>query len=1554
MTTTAVDASSLPSSSSTESTTVASLAEDDGHLKAQRAAVHDSFLAFRRAFEANPPDRSTTPWTLPPALEAALAAHEEDIIKVGPNSSVTGLADLDLNYHQELESLRTAASSPIVCNVPGALNYVPGSPGDADCLFDEEQTTASITTTKHHAFYPTSVTIMQGSSVEFIVGHGFSATHVPSADVCSPTADSAPHFDVVGPALGNAATADTLARTLQTIRFNVPGIYHFTSTPCPRVQQSDCDCQRGMRGKVTVVPQARGVFENAGSVQSQKHGGLDNYQNHVEPLQCWDLFENDELPECKQAYEDAIKTCGMGNNDQPGFIIERWDEIEGSGVNELTGDQRYPFKADNYECFDQFVDVAETHIKEGNNKGQRLRADFSPPRTGNYTFMVSGDDTVDLYMESTTRPLSADHPSRSANLERVAWVSERTLVREFDSYDLLDPGRKTNPRQAFTVELVKDRRYFLQAITKNGNGDDNQEIRLQSLDQCTREDKFTIKRCTDHMSIAVVLPSDNVQGIPLEPVPVVFEGDEGAGVRGGVLLYMPSTFTKDWVVEYEKPWSTPALQFGSVDGARAGSEHTGCMQGEKNTGLFDTLGNDALGTEAMTCPRDCQLKVLKVNQHCGPAATKCWGVLDKHKAHSKAFKQCSEQYELGTQGWRLSAKRNVALRLYLEAREDDYPECPAGDICPNVPPDGQTDRPFSLLERRKENPFYEPATCPGGNQGAQCVTYWRDLWKEYILDYAHYLATNTLVSSNCQQTVEGGVAVECQTDSKNTDLCCSRRELDHLCGLPDTEPLHINEIQKRDHFEHCLKKSHLLSAPQFEKRLGTRIRCENCAALLPGYDKEMCERHCDKKEESDGTGGSTFRPLCSTCDSGRLFRDDCLSNCRSVENRPDDNLNPGTDTSSKNGCKPWIEMDDMRTEVFSERLKYHSHGYKYRECYHTPVPTTFSTYGSDVPSAWSWNGNSACSNTVVDQGQCGAGYAFAVSSMLADRTCIQSAGVLETPFLSEQDIISCSHRGQECAGSHCNLGCDGGYLDTTAKHIIDDDILSTQADRCGKYDATEASTKTCGDIKAETTTGCYSGNPKPNVTGDKAFHAATGSCYYLPTQPVDYQKWAVPGAGEERLSEGCNLYDYDKPRDCRDAVYQNDPACMSKGCHTPEEIAKIELMTFGPIVSSLFVDEDFNRYQKGVYSCAEDSSLPTAGIHSVKIIGWGEENNASYWMVENSFGAAWGESGYVKIRRGGRSCGIESNMIVFDPYTGDGRTDYKSRIYYDDRERKNGRQGEPDLQPGYSLVDWDQPIACQSPEVWTDGFGEGGCLPEPKMSENCPEGHGFCPTTRVRRGLSEQLQSSGRFVDKHSNFGKDCILRVSGASDATEELFPVWTVSFEIQWPSRPKGALKQPLAYDVMTSLDNLAKNCYRAMGKWRNIAHISTQLKTDLKGIERGHDSYRGEFVPKLQTTANEIYDCLKQGEVHGTGQFTIVGQAGNTDIPRVASDEYKYGNMDYTETFTILPQSASCADDTLEVCKQDLTAAKSTSGAFDAVASSVHIVTLLVVCIQVFLYN
>jgi len=67
--------------------------------------------------------------------------------------------------------------------------------------------------------------------------------------------------------------------------------------------------------------------------------------------------------------------------------------------------------------------------------------------------------------------------------------------------------------------------------------------------------------------------------------------------------------------------------------------------------------------------------------------------------------------------------------------------------------------------------------------------------------------------------------------------------------------------------------------------------------------------------------------------------------------------------------------------------------------------------------------------------------------------------------------------------------------------------------------------------------------------------------------------------------------------------------------------------TLGPVAISL--DANFMEYSSGVFSASCGAEID----HAVVLDGYGTEGGVDYYLVRNSWGADWGERGYIKIER---------------------------------------------------------------------------------------------------------------------------------------------------------------------------------------------------------------------------------------------------------------------------------------------------------------------------------
>ena len=90
-----------------------------------------------------------------------------------------------------------------------------------------------------------------------------------------------------------------------------------------------------------------------------------------------------------------------------------------------------------------------------------------------------------------------------------------------------------------------------------------------------------------------------------------------------------------------------------------------------------------------------------------------------------------------------------------------------------------------------------------------------------------------------------------------------------------------------------------------------------------------------------------------------------------------------------------------------------------------------------------------------------------------------------------------------------------------------------------------------------------------------------------------------------------------------------------------EDQIKEFLYETGPLAIALNADY-LSSYTGGIVDYTS-SKCPKSGInHAVTLVGYGTDASSSmdYWIVKNSWGKSWGESGYFRIRRGNGTCGV--------------------------------------------------------------------------------------------------------------------------------------------------------------------------------------------------------------------------------------------------------------------------------------------------------------------------
>jgi hypothetical protein len=271
---------------------------------------------------------------------------------------------------------------------------------------------------------------------------------------------------------------------------------------------------------------------------------------------------------------------------------------------------------------------------------------------------------------------------------------------------------------------------------------------------------------------------------------------------------------------------------------------------------------------------------------------------------------------------------------------------------------------------------------------------------------------------------------------------------------------------------------------------------------------------------------------------------------------------------------------------------------------------------------------------VRNQGQCGSCWAFASTSMLADRFNIQSLGLLNLE-LSPTKLILCDWQGKELDVEHPddqiyksselnrqafqNSACFGNTLYDACRYLY---LIGTNTEKCVSYNAKFGIQKDFQGIGSfENTSQLPLCSEVTGPLGDMC------SDFYIDN--MSGEEKGTPA----RFYKVINFYGISDDTEGTDGTYN----------------IRNNIFKWGPIATGMQVFPDFYTFNPKTDIYVWNGKGPQVGGHAIEIVGWGEEDDMKYWIVKNSWGTEWGINGYFYIKRGVDMCEIESNCIGVTP-----------------------------------------------------------------------------------------------------------------------------------------------------------------------------------------------------------------------------------------------------------------------------------------------------------------
>lgn len=162
------------------------------------------------------------------------------------------------------------------------------------------------------------------------------------------------------------------------------------------------------------------------------------------------------------------------------ILREVWNNVEGNDVSAVPQSTTPP-SSSQLTSFEGPTNAADRYAS-------RVRGYLCPPQTGNYTFWIAGDDATELWLSRSDDP--------SAKI-KIAYNLSWTNPREWTKYAT---------QKSATVNLIAGKKYYIEALHKQGGGGDNLAVAWM-LPDGTFEAPIAGNRLSPHTATATTTAS---------------------------------------------------------------------------------------------------------------------------------------------------------------------------------------------------------------------------------------------------------------------------------------------------------------------------------------------------------------------------------------------------------------------------------------------------------------------------------------------------------------------------------------------------------------------------------------------------------------------------------------------------------------------------------------------------------------------------------------------------------------------------------------------------------------------------------------------------------------------------------------------------------------------------------------------------------------------------------------------------------------------------------------------------------------------------------------